>query len=560
MEGWKEVGVVGDELHVVVGGVASARALVLVLVPLFLRVCVVRQVGRRGDRPRGARRFQQRPELEVGVIMTRCLLCGFDSKGKTGHGQVSCDLRKLPCRRTLPAGNPFKRHITQCTDLACVCRQKCPSCDIMGHSNRTLAVSGTHYRSGTGGSILRKESAPPLRGADYVCGLIHDAEAEGFRVAAVAHYKKKLDESARLAGAAEELVGNASQSGMNPAASLARMEEMGMKAATLDPSNRAHFDESSRLLEDPNVSAVDAALGACGVFVGSTRPSAVGPVAATGPTGPVVGAPSAHGVAAAVRAAARAAPSATAATAANAEQPVGQQAMPRSRGGQTSRGSSLVSAQTLFGANNLSMAQAGIDTARRLSLTGSVSTRPASRAANATTGTGSGTRSFEVAASPFAWPPGERQRFEESLGAFEQPSLSVMTSEELAVAAHKGSLGDTMASKLPEVKADFIDGARNNMLLGVMLTCGVVTPARFAEQLCSSRLQKPHTNLLMMLAVWMVKIHKEAELSAPKEGRPRKRSRSGDIVGGSGCVSGSGGDDSPDGEGPFDVDEGPPHV
>jgi len=204
---------------------------------------------------------------------------------------------------------------------------------------------------------------------------------------------------------------------------------MGMKAATLDPSNRAHFDESSRLLEDPNVSAVDAALGACGVYVGSTRPSAVGPVAATGPTVPVVGAPSAHGVAAAVRAAARAAPFATVAAAATAEQPGGQQAMPRSRGGQTSRGSSLVSSQTLFGANNLSMAQAGIDTARRLFLTGTVSTRPESRAGNATAGTGRGTRAFEAAASPFAWPPGERQRLEESLGAFELRSLSVMTSE-----------------------------------------------------------------------------------------------------------------------------------
>jgi len=128
------------------------------------------------------------------------------------------------------------------------------------------------------------------------------------------------------------------------------------------------------------------------------------------------------------------------------------------------------------------------------------------------------------------------------------------------VAAHKGSLGGAMASKLPEVKADFIDGARNNMLLGVMLTCGVVTPARFAEQLCSSRLQKPHTNLLMMLAVWMVEIHKDAEFSAAEEGRPRKRSQSGDILGGLGCVSSRGGDDSPDGEGPFDVDEGPPHV
>jgi len=104
-----------------------------------------------------------------------------------------------------------------------------------------------------------------------------------------------------------------------------------------------------------------------------------------------------------------------------------------------------------------------------------------------------------------------------------------MTSEELGAAAHRGSLGEGMESKLPEVKADFIDGARSNMPLGVMLTCGVVKPARFAEQLCSSRLQKPHTNLLMMLAVWMVKIHKDAVAFSAEEARGRKRSRSGDV-------------------------------
>jgi len=74
-----------------------------------------------------------------------------------------------------------------------------------------------------------------------------------------------------------------------------------MKAATLDPSSRAHFDESSRLLEDPNGCTVDAALWACGVYVGSTRPSAVVPVATKGPKGPVGGTHPAHGVAAAVR-------------------------------------------------------------------------------------------------------------------------------------------------------------------------------------------------------------------------------------------------------------------
>jgi len=79
--------------------------------------------------------------------MTRCLLCGFDSKDKTGHGQVSCDLRHLPCRQTLPAGNPFKRHATSCSNLACVCKKTCPTCDITGQDNRILAVNSVHFGS-----------------------------------------------------------------------------------------------------------------------------------------------------------------------------------------------------------------------------------------------------------------------------------------------------------------------------------------------------------------------------------------------------------------------------
>jgi len=89
------------------------------------------------------------------------------------------------------------------------------------------------------------------------------------------------------------------------------------------------------------------------------------------------------------------------------------------------------------------------------------------------------------------------------------PSLKVMTFEELCAAAHRGSLSEGMASKLTEGKEDFIDCARSNTLLGLMLTCAVVTTARFAEQFCSSRLQRPQTNLLIMLAVCVVTVHKD---------------------------------------------------
>ena len=416
-------------------------------------------------------------------------------------------------------------------------------------------MNGRHYRSGDGGNILRKDSAPPLSGADYVCDLIHDAQAEGFRIAAMAHYKRKLDDSTRLADAARELVGKTAKSGPDPSENLTRMEEMGVKAATLDASNRALFQESSRLLQDPAVSVVDAALGACGVLAAPPQPNGAPAAAAVGA---FVGASSVQGVAAAVRAAG-AAPSTDVAAATEDGGRAAPPLTPRSRGDWSSRGSSIVNAQTLFGANNLSTAQAGVDTACRLSLTGSVSSRAGSESESASARAGSGTRSNQDPASPCIWPAGERQRFDESLGAFEMPSLSAMTSEELGAAAHRGSLGEGMASKLPEVEADFIDGARSPMLLGVMLTCGVVTPARFAEQFWLSRLQKPHSNLLMMLAVWMVKIHNDAVASSAEEARGRKPTRSGDVLVASGNGTGSG-NESPDGDGPFDVDEIPAHA
>jgi len=448
--------------------------------------------------------------------MTRCLLCGFDSKDKTGHGQVSCDLRHLPWCRTLPAGNPFKRHAASCSDLACVCKMTWPTCTIIGHNNRTLVVTGAHFSSGAGGRILRKEGASPLCGADLVCHEIKDLHASGFVKAVLANYQKKFDDSARLAGATEELIRNTSRSGLYPSAAMARMGEMGMKADTLDPSNRAHFEEAFRLLQNPAVSAVNAAHGACGVLVGLPGES---PWASTS-SGQSASGGSAPGVAvAAARAAQGAVVSVTDGTLAAPTRVAGHRV--GDQGGTC--GPSLKSAHALFVSNNKSMQQSGLGTAGRLSLLPSSSpcVRPGSASAAAGPGSGlgssAGASSVADAVSPFDWPRGERCKNDSSLGVFERPELSATTAAELATAAHRGSPGEAMASKLPELKDNFIKGAETNMLLGVMMACGVVSPARLAKQLCSIRTEKPQSNLLMMLANWMVKIRSEAVAAAELE-------------------------------------------
>ena len=303
-------------------------------------------------------------------------------------------------------------------------------------------MNGTHYRCGAGGKNLAQgfRASVVRRG---LCLWSHPRPPDG----GLPHrcYGTLQEEAGRLhwlAGAASELVGNTAKSGPNPPASLTRMEEISVKAATLDPSNRAHFEESSRLLQDPAVSAVDAASGACGVL--AAPPQLNGAPAATA-FGAFFGASSVQGVAAAVRAAG-AAPSADVTAATEDGGRAAPPLTPRSRGGRSSRGSSIVNAQTLVDANNLSMAQAGVDTACRLSLTGSVSARAGSRSESASAGASSGTRSNQDPARPFIWPAGERQRFDESLGAIEMPSLSAMTSEELGAAAHRDSLGEGMPS------------------------------------------------------------------------------------------------------------------
>ena len=429
------------------------------------------------------------------VTMTRCLLCGFDSGAQSGHTQVSCALRSFPCRRTLAVGNVFKRHKTACSDLTCPCHLRCTSCNQMGHTNRTLVIDGVNYRSGNCDSILRRDKAPPLCGADYVCTKILDAQVDGFRAAAVADYQKKLADKARLAGVADELVGNTADTGLDATEAFNLMDAQGMGGATMTTDNREHWEKSTRLLQDPSVSAVDAALGACAV------PSA----------------------AVAAQRRAQAAGDGLPAASANSPDAVAWRETPDS-----ARGGSRSSAAKLFAVHNASVSDAGLDVARRLSMTGSASSPFGSRSGSAAGGAPGRSMPSEAPAvatakSPFTWPEGARETFDRQIEPFELPSLSVMDAEQLAVAAHVGAFKD-MATHTPDLKTDFVNGARANMLIGVMITCGVVTPARFAEQMCSTRTTKPNTNILMMLATWLSKVHRDAVAPAG-ETRGRKRRR-----------------------------------
>jgi len=236
----------------------------------------------------------------------------------------------------------------------------------------------------------------------------------------------------------------------------------------------------------------------------------------------------------------------------------------------------MTSAHILFRSKSKPTQQSGLDTARRLFLLPPAyipaGPRSASPSTNAGSGLGSGAAVsvVEDVESAFDCPPGERRKYESALGVSQGTLVLVLRCRAQCHDGRRTSLcrapGLSRGGDGFQTSADFIDGAQNNMRLGDMLSCGAVSPARFAKQLCSSRSKKPHSNLLLVLANWMVKIRSKAvaagAVAAQEAGRLGKGRRSG---GGSSKPESAGGDrdgttdDSAEGdgdeEGALDIDE-----
>jgi len=108
-------------------------------------------------------------------------------------------------------------------------------------------------------------------------------------------------------------------------------------------------------------------------------------------------------------------------------------------------------------------------------------------------------------ATPFhlRWKAGERGKYE-GVVTFECPAISALSPEELARKVFRGALG-VQAAVFPAMEQDFIQAATDNFLIGMNITCGVVSPADVAEQLVSRRTMFSNSNLLSLIGCWVKK-------------------------------------------------------
>ena len=96
------------------------------------------------------------------------------------------------------------------------------------------------------------------------------------------------------------------------------------------------------------------------------------------------------------------------------------------------------------------------------------------------------------------WKEGARAQFYTAL-VFESAAMSRLTARQVAQTVFKGALAEH-AGAFQAMEEEMVGAAEDNLVLGLSVTCGAVSPAEVAEQLVSRRVTHSNKNLLQLIA------------------------------------------------------------
>jgi len=448
-------------------------------------------------------------------MVGRCAMCGFDlGRGddgelrKGGHDARSCEMKVFPCFNRLPPESSFYDDET-CTTQGCAHAEKCTTCKQVGHHVRTLVITDALYvRTGNRKLPCRRRSAPELGGSDFACPIVDDQCVKEW--VKVYHDKcwASWRERQRSASNAELLRNNLFQTGLSATGAADVMRANSIPASTNAVDNRRHFDSVTAALAEPGMSAVGAAM------VAATSGTPATQAARGGRAGSVASAtaPPASGVVAGAET--------------MAARGGGQVAVAgRGRRDGAASGTSLVTASsragrdggvTLVAARMVSQ-QEGDMRAAALRAAAAVRQMTADRSAATVRHTGGGGGGGPAAAAPagggsglslagppptpdhLVWRAGQRALYDKAV-IFSDSIVNLWSPVDLAKAVFEGAIGSANAQHFPGMEAAFVEAAKDHVLTGMTLTCGAVSPADVAEQLCYKRTQSPNVNVLPMIA------------------------------------------------------------
>jgi len=113
-------------------------------------------------------------------------------------------------------------------------------------------------------------------------------------------------------------------------------------------------------------------------------------------------------------------------------------------------------------------------------------------------GSGGGGPALPVVPLHLIWKEGARAQFDTAV-VFESAAVSRLTARQLAQTVFKGALAEH-AEAFQSMEEEMIGAAQDNLLLGLSVTCGAVSPAEVEEQLVSRRVTHSNKNLLQRIA------------------------------------------------------------
>jgi len=394
----------------------------------------------------------------------------------------------------------------------------------------TLRLDPSLFNIDNKGNITRRRGAPALTKSDFECPYLSERDvAEWVRVQHDACWKE-WREGQELAATGEKLAANVHHIGWDVVAAADVMEANGIAAATNAAENRSHFEAIVGAMDNPDETAVGAAVAAAtGGAAAISRARGGDRRIGRGRGGPAAGPGAVRGGAAGLAATTggggRPMDVDEIQPQSSSPSPAGRRVRGRvdARGAYAGRGSrgasSLTSTQSGSGAgasggaagSNLATRSAvqmqqqhtGLmrahamrvaDSVQRLLATGSGSTDGVGVGPRATALAGLGWRGrggvpaapvaapVAAAAAPFhlSWKVGERTKYDKAV-VFECPAISGLTAEQLARKVFRGALRE-QAAAFPHIEQQFVDAANDNFLIGMNITCGVVSPVAY---LCS---------------------------------------------------------------------------
>jgi len=100
------------------------------------------------------------------------------------------------------------------------------------------------------------------------------------------------------------------------------------------------------------------------------------------------------------------------------------------------------------------------------------------------------------------WRAGQRALYDTAV-IFSDSVVNLWSPVDLAKAVFEGAIGSANAKHFPGMEGAFVQAAKDHVLTGMTLTCGAVSPADVAEQLCYKRTDSPNINVLPMIAKWV---------------------------------------------------------